>query len=97
MNKQEKKAYVKEKAKELTDLMIYFAKNFQGMSRNEGEKKVQDFILSIIKDFQPKINREWVYYFCAYINAGHESSADDKERVEHAIKKLKEKGVEVEE
>ena len=41
------------------------------------------------------VSREWVYYFCAYINAGHKSPADDEERVEAAIRKFRELGIEV--
>ena len=55
----------------------------------------KDFILSIKKELTPVVSKEWVYYFCAYINAGHKSPADDEARVGLAIKKLRDIGVEV--
>ena len=79
--------YVEEKERELQRLASW------GITENQ----IKDFIRTIIEECKPKVSREWVYYFCAYINAGHKSPADDKARVKHAIKKLKEKGVEVEE
>lgn len=74
--------YVEEKARELCE-------------QNYVNKEAEDFIRTIVEECKVRVSREWVYYFCAYINAGHKSSADDKARVEHAIKKLKEAGVEV--
>ena len=61
------------------------------------EREVKDFICQIVEECKVKVSREWVYYFCAYINAGYKSPADGKARVNHAIKKLKEIGMEVEE
>jgi len=82
---------IEKKANQLNRIILKFKDNSHSYKMNQ----LKDFISSIIKDCQPEVSREWIYYFCAYINAAHKSPADDKARVEHAIKKLKEIGVEV--
>ncbi len=80
MNEQEQKAYAEEKAKELINI------------RWVNDDKLKDFILSIIKDFQPKVNKEWIQhliYVCDDIE-------DGELPVEFLYEMLKEKGLEVE-
>lgn len=83
--------YKEKTAQQISELSRYHDGEDEGYSIAIPQARY--IVSSIIEDCQSKVSREWVYYFCAYINAGHKSITDDKARVEHAIKKLKEKGM----
>ena len=90
--------WVEEKARELVKLSIYQEIGIGGctiIGNSIDTSEAKNIILSIVKEIKPVVDKEWVYYFCAYINAGHKSPADDEARVGLAIKKLRDIGVEV--
>ncbi len=98
MTDKQREEWIEEKARTMIHLVLNHIEDYETeVDVEQGEKVAQDFIRTLLNEIKPKVSREWIYYFCAYINAGYKSPIDDKARVNHAIKKLKEIGVEVEE
>lgn len=88
MTDKKREEYIKEKT---TTLMFYFINTYLSAKQKDKEKMAKDFIHQIIKDWQPRVGKEWIRTLidvCEDVREGEMS-------IENLYEMLEEAGFEV--